>query len=88
MEKTKLMEVTFKDPQLPPGKNQRTKYVNKYASVSEVVEAAKNAFDIPDDVAIALLHKGVKLNPDKKFNDYDIPENAILMIVPDRIEGG
>ncbi|MHA1917643.1 MAG: hypothetical protein ACTSUV_04950 [Candidatus Ranarchaeia archaeon] len=88
MSKEHLVKVYFKDPQLPPGQNQRERYVNGSATISEIIEDAKVAFSLPVSMKIAFLFKGRKLNPQKKLADYSISESSVLMIVPDRIIGG
>ena len=86
--KDALIKVYFKDPQLPPGQNQREKYVDKYAPVSTVLEESKTAFSLPSSMQIAFLFKGRKINPSKTLNEYGVGEDSVLMIVPDRIIGG
>ncbi|MHA1449653.1 MAG: hypothetical protein ACTSP4_09565 [Candidatus Hodarchaeales archaeon] len=84
----RLIKVKFKDPQLPPDKNLREKYINLNGLVFHAVVKAREAFDIPETVPIALLYKGKRLNPDSIINGYGIKEQALLMIVPDQIKGG
>jgi hypothetical protein len=86
--KGSLIKIFFKDPQLPPGSNQREKYVDVSAPISSVLEEAKTAFSLPETMQIAFLFKGRKLNPAKKLSDYGVNEASVLMIVPDRIIGG
>ena len=86
--KEALIKVFFKDPQLPPGQNQREKYVDKFTTISAVLEEAKTAFSLPSSMQIAFLFKGRKLNPAKTLMDYGVGEDSVLMIVPDRIIGG
>jgi hypothetical protein len=88
MSKENLIKIFFKDPQLPPGQNQREKFVNAKALVSEVIEEAKIAFNLPISMNIAFLFRGRKLNPTRRISEYAINESAVLMIVPDRIIGG
>ncbi|MHA2298640.1 MAG: ubiquitin-like protein [Candidatus Hodarchaeales archaeon] len=84
----RLIKVKFKDPQLPPDKNLREKYINANGLVFHAVLKAREAFDIPATVPIALLYKGKRLNPDSTVNEYGVKESALLMIVPDQIKGG
>ena len=84
----KMIKVRFKDPQLPPGQNVREKYININGTVFQAINAARDAFNIPVVVPIALLFKGRRMNPSNNLSSYSIEENAILMIVPDQIKGG
>ncbi|MHA1215267.1 MAG: hypothetical protein ACTSPG_08205 [Candidatus Hodarchaeales archaeon] len=84
----KMIKVRFKDPQLPPDQNVREKYVNINGTVYQALNAARDAFNIPEVVPIALLFKGRRMNPSNSLSSYNIEENAILMIVPDQIKGG
>jgi hypothetical protein len=86
--KEALIKVYFKDPQLPPGQNQREKYVDKFSTIASILEEAKTAFSLPASMQIAFLFKGRKLNPAKNLMDYGVGEDSVLMIVPDRIIGG
>ncbi len=88
MSKEQLIRIFFKDPQLPPGQNQREKYVDANALVSDVIEEAKVAFSLPASMNIAFLFRGRKLNPSRRISEYAISESSVLMIVPDRIIGG
>ncbi|MHA2243402.1 MAG: hypothetical protein ACXADY_00375 [Candidatus Hodarchaeales archaeon] len=84
----KMMKIRFKDPQLPPDQNIREKYVNINGTVFQAITAARDAFNIPEVVPIALLFKGRRMNPSNNLSSYEIEPNAILMIVPDQIKGG
>jgi hypothetical protein len=84
----KMIKVRFKDPQLPPDQNIREKYININETVFQAINAARDAFNIPEVVPIALLFKGRRMNPSNNLSSYDIKQNAILMIVPDQIKGG
>ncbi|MFW9995892.1 MAG: hypothetical protein ACFFD4_27885 [Candidatus Odinarchaeota archaeon] len=84
----RLIKIKFKDPQLPPDKQLREKYINVNGLVYHAVIKAREAFDIPETVPIALLHRGKRLNPDSTVKDYGVKENDLLMIVPDQIKGG
>lgn len=84
----KMVKVRFKDPQLPPDQNVREKYINLNGSVFQAIGAARDAFNIPEVVPIALLYKGRRMNPSNSLSSYNIEENAMLMIVPDQIKGG
>ena len=84
----RMMKVRFKDPQLPPEQNLREKYININGTVFQAINAARDAFNIPEVVPIALLFKGRRMNPSNTLSSYGIEENAILMIVPDQIKGG
>ncbi|MFX0209738.1 MAG: hypothetical protein ACFFDT_27400 [Candidatus Hodarchaeota archaeon] len=84
----RMIKVRFKDPQLPPDQNIREKYVNINGTVFQAINAARDAFNIPEVVPIALLFKGRRMNPSNNLSSYDIEQNAILMIVPDQIKGG
>ena len=84
----KMIKVRFKDPQLPPDQNIREKYINLDGNVFQAITAARDAFNIPEVVPIALLFKGRRMNPSNNLTSYGIEQNAILMIVPDQIKGG
>ncbi len=84
----KMIKVRFKDPQLPPDQNIREKYININGTVFQAIIAARDAFNIPEVVPIALLFKGRRMNPSNNLSSYGIEQNAILMIVPDQIKGG
>ncbi|MHA1940337.1 MAG: hypothetical protein ACXACP_01035 [Candidatus Hodarchaeales archaeon] len=84
----RMIKVRFKDPQLPPDQNIREKYININGSVFQAITAARDAFNIPEVVPIALLFKGRRMNPSSNLTTYNIEENALLMIVPDQIKGG
>ncbi len=84
----KLIKVRFKDPQQPPDQAVQVKYVNYFGSVYEALNAARDAFNIPLNVPIALLYKGRRLNVNKRLSDYEVQEDALLLIVPDKIKGG
>ena len=84
----KMIKVRFKDPQLPPDQNVKEKYVNLQGNVFQAIVAARDAFNIPEVVPIALLYKGRRLNPSNTLNSYSIEQNSMLMIVPDQIKGG
>ncbi|MFX0173670.1 MAG: hypothetical protein ACFE9L_17410 [Candidatus Hodarchaeota archaeon] len=84
----KMIKVRFKDPQLPPDQNIREKYININGTVFQAINVARDAFNIPEVVPIALLFKGRRMNPSNNLSSYDVEENAILMIVPDQIKGG
>ncbi|MFW9780003.1 MAG: ubiquitin-like protein [Candidatus Heimdallarchaeota archaeon] len=83
-----MIKVRFKDPQLPPDQNVKEKYVNLQGNVFQAISAARDAFNIPEVVPIALLYKGRRLNPSNTLNSYGIEQNSMLMIVPDQIKGG
>ena len=83
-----MIKVRFKDPQLPPDQNVKEKYVNLQGNVFQAIVAARDAFNIPEVVPIALLYKGRRLNPSNTLNSYGIEQNSMLMIVPDQIKGG
>ena len=83
-----MIKVRFKDPQLPPDQNIREKYINMNGPVFHAITAARDAFNIPEVVPIALLFKGRRMNPSSNLTTYNIEENALLMIVPDQIKGG
>ena len=84
----KMIKIRFKDPQLPPDQNIREKYININGTVFQAITAARDAFNIPEVVPIALLFKGRRMNPSNNLSSYGIEQNAILMIVPDQIKGG
>ncbi len=84
----KMIKVRFKDPQLPPDQNIREKYLNLNGPVFQAITAARDAFNIPEVVPIALLFKGRRMNPSNNLSAYGIEQNSILMIVPDQIKGG
>ena len=84
----RMIKVRFKDPQLPPDQNIREKYINMNGPVFQAITAARDAFNIPEVVPIALLFKGRRMNPSSNLTTYNIEENALLMIVPDQIKGG
>ena len=84
----RMIKVRFKDPQLPPDQNIREKYININGTVFQAITAARDAFNIPEVVPIALLFKGRRMNPSNNLVSYNIEENALLMIVPDQIKGG
>ncbi len=83
-----MIKVRFKDPQLPPDQNVKEKYINLQGNVFQAIVAARDAFNIPEVVPIALLYKGRRLNPSNTLNSYGIEQNSMLMIVPDQIKGG
>ncbi|MFW9856026.1 MAG: ubiquitin-like protein [Candidatus Thorarchaeota archaeon] len=83
-----MIKVRFKDPQLPPDQNVKEKYVNLQGNVFQAISAARDAFNIPEVVPIALLYKGRRLNPSNTLSSYGIEQNSMLMIVPDQIKGG
>ena len=84
----KMIKVRFKDPQLPPDQNIREKYINVNGTVFQAINAARDAFNIPEVVPIALLFKGRRMNPSSNLSNYGIQQDALLMIVPDQIKGG
>lgn len=84
----KMIKVRFKDPQLPPDQNIREKYINANGTVFQAINAARDAFNIPEVVPIALLFKGRRMNPSSNISTYGIMQDAMLMIVPDQIKGG
>ena len=84
----KMIKVRFKDPQLPPDQNIREKYINSNGTVFTAINAARDAFSIPEVVPIALLFKGRRMNPSSNLSSYGIEQDALLMIVPDQIKGG
>ena len=84
----KMIKVRFKDPQLPPDQNIREKYINANGTVFQAINAARDAFNIPEVVPIALLFKGRRMNPSSNISTYGIIQDALLMIVPDQIKGG
>lgn len=84
----KMIKIRFKDPQLPPSENVKLKYVNYNGKVYNALRAARDAFNIPENVPIALLYKGRRMNPSSDLSTYNIQENSILTIVPDQIKGG
>ena len=84
----KMIRVRFKDPQLPPDQNIREKYINANGTVFQAINAARDAFSIPEVVPIALLFKGRRMNPSNNLSNYNIKQDALLMIVPDQIKGG
>ncbi len=84
----KMIKVRFKDPQLPPDQNIREKYINSNGTVFTAINAARDAFNIPEVVPIALLFKGRRMNPSSNLASYGIEKDALLMIVPDQIKGG
>ncbi len=84
----KLIKLRLKDPQLPAGENIREKFLNLNGTVYEALTGAREAFNIPINVPIALLYKGRRMNPSQTLNEYGVTDNALLLIVPDQIKGG
>ncbi len=82
------INLRFKDPQLPPGRNTKAEVVRLDWTIRQLIAAVRDMFSIPINLPIALLYKGRRLNPETMLQDYTPTENDLFMIVPDQIKGG